>query len=64
MFILQAGPRICLGKEFGYRQMKIFAAVLLRFFVLALHDENTSVNYRSMITLSIEQGLHLTATAR
>ncbi|KAM0897118.1 hypothetical protein ACQ4PT_022787 [Festuca glaucescens] len=59
-----AGPRICLGKEFAYRQMKIFAAVLLRFFVLALLDENASVNYRSMITLSIEQGLHLTATAR
>ncbi|KAE8693799.1 hypothetical protein F3Y22_tig00110793pilonHSYRG00034 [Hibiscus syriacus] len=29
----QAGPRICLGKEFAYRQMKIFSAVLLRCFV-------------------------------
>ncbi|CAM0903273.1 unnamed protein product [Alopecurus aequalis] len=28
----QAGPRICLGKEFAYRQMKIFAAVLLYLF--------------------------------
>ncbi|KAL3571899.1 hypothetical protein D5086_025803 [Populus alba] len=26
----QAGPRICLGKEFAYRQMKIFAAVLMK----------------------------------
>ncbi|CAM0956397.1 unnamed protein product [Alopecurus aequalis] len=60
----QAGPRICLGKEFAYRQMKIFAAVLLRFFVLALRDENASVSYRAMITLYIEQGLHLTATLR
>lgn len=60
----QAGPRICLGKEFAYRQMKIFAAVLLRFFVLALRDENASVNYKTMITLYIDQGLHLTATAR
>uniref|UniRef100_A0ACD5U5N8 Uncharacterized protein n=1 Tax=Avena sativa TaxID=4498 RepID=A0ACD5U5N8_AVESA len=60
----QAGPRICLGKEFAYRQMKIFAAVLLHFFVLALPDEKASVNYRSMITLYIDQGLHLTATAR
>lgn len=25
----QAGPRMCLGKEFAYRQMKISAAVLL-----------------------------------
>ncbi|XP_048568254.1 cytochrome P450 704C1-like [Triticum urartu] len=60
----QAGPRICLGKEFAYRQMKIFAAVLLRFFVLELHDKYASVNYRTMITLYIDQGLHLTATAR
>ncbi|TVU31930.1 hypothetical protein EJB05_23642, partial [Eragrostis curvula] len=61
----QAGPRICLGKEFAYRQMKIFAAVLLRFFVFRLRDgENASVNYRIMLTLPIEQGLHLTATAR
>lgn len=60
----QAGPRICLGKDFAYRQMKIFAAVLLRFFVFNLRDENASVNYRAMITLYIEQGLHLTATAR
>ncbi|WVZ57450.1 hypothetical protein U9M48_007833 [Paspalum notatum var. saurae] len=61
----QAGPRICLGKEFAYRQMKIFAAILLRFFVFRLRDgENASVNYRTMMTLHIEQGLHLTATAR
>ncbi|TVU31940.1 hypothetical protein EJB05_23652, partial [Eragrostis curvula] len=60
----QAGPRICLGKEFAYRQMKIFAAVLLRFFVFRLRDENACVNYRTMITLHIEEGLHVTATAR
>jgi len=61
----QAGPRICLGKEFAYRQMKIFAAVLLRFFVFRLRDgEKATVNYRTMITLHIDEGLHLTATAR
>ncbi|GJN19955.1 hypothetical protein PR202_gb07275 [Eleusine coracana subsp. coracana] len=60
----QAGPRICLGKEFAYRQMKIFAAVLLRFFALRLLDEKATVNYRTMITLPIEEGLHLVATAR
>ncbi|KAL5727883.1 hypothetical protein ACHQM5_001027 [Ranunculus cassubicifolius] len=42
----QAGPRICLGKDFAYRQMKIFSAIML-------------VNYRTMITLHIDQGLHL-----
>ncbi|WVZ57433.1 hypothetical protein U9M48_007819 [Paspalum notatum var. saurae] len=49
----QAGPRICLGKEFAYMQMEIFAAVLLRFFVFRLRDgENASVKYRTMLTQS------------
>uniref|UniRef100_A0A0A9CE37 Uncharacterized protein n=1 Tax=Arundo donax TaxID=35708 RepID=A0A0A9CE37_ARUDO len=60
----QAGPRICLGMDFAYRQMKILAALLLRFFVFSLRDERASVKYRATITLLIEQGLHLTATAR
>ncbi|KAF8762529.1 hypothetical protein HU200_009360 [Digitaria exilis] len=60
----QAGPRICLGKEFAYRQMKIFAAVLLRSFVFRLRDGvGATVNYRTMITLHVDQGLHLTAHA-
>jgi hypothetical protein len=44
--------------------MKIFAAVLLRFFVLKLRDEKEIVGYRTTLTLAIDQGLHLTATAR
>lgn len=55
----QAGPRICLGKEFAYRQMKIFAAVLLRFFKFKLGDEKKDVEYRTMTTLHIDQGLYL-----
>lgn len=55
----QAGPRICLGKEFAYRQMKIFAAVLLRFFVFKLSDDEKAVNYRTMINLHIDGGLHI-----
>ncbi|RLN04328.1 hypothetical protein C2845_PM13G16120 [Panicum miliaceum] len=60
----QAGPRICSGKELAYRQMKVLAAVLLRFFVFKLRDEAASVSYRATITLLIEDGLHLTATPR
>ncbi|KAJ8506096.1 hypothetical protein OPV22_006982 [Ensete ventricosum] len=55
----QAGPRICLGKEFAYRQMKIFAAVLLRFFKFKLGDEKKDVEYRTTTTLHIDQGLFL-----
>lgn len=60
----QAGPRICLGKDFAYRQMKIFAAVLLHFFSFKLSDEDKVVKYRTMITLHIDQGLHINAFHR
>ncbi|MQM02777.1 hypothetical protein Taro_035549 [Colocasia esculenta] len=60
----QAGPRICLGKEFAYRQMKIFAATLVYFFMFKLSDETKAVNYRTMLTLHIDQGLHLRAGLR
>ncbi|KAL2233977.1 UNVERIFIED_CONTAM: cytochrome [Sesamum indicum] len=53
----QAGPRLCLGKEFAYRQMKIFSAILLRFFTMKLSDERKTVNYRPMLTLLIDGGL-------
>ncbi|GAV75693.1 p450 domain-containing protein [Cephalotus follicularis] len=60
----QAGPRICLGKEFAYRQMKIFSAVLLRCFVFKMSDEKNPVNYRTMINLHIDGGLHVLASHR
>ncbi|CAK7347948.1 unnamed protein product [Dovyalis caffra] len=60
----QAGPRICLGKEFAYRQMKIFAAVLLGGFIFKLADEKKPVNYRTMINLHVDGGLHVCALHR
>ncbi|KAF5952938.1 hypothetical protein HYC85_010882 [Camellia sinensis] len=60
----QAGPRICLGKEFAYRQMKIFSAVLLGCFVFKLSDDTKAVNYRTMINLHIDRGLHVRAFHR
>ncbi|CAA2992946.1 cytochrome P450 704C1-like isoform X1 [Olea europaea subsp. europaea] len=60
----QAGPRICLGKEFAYRQMKIFSTVLLRYFVFKLSDSRKPVNYRTMINLHIDGGLHVRAFHR
>lgn len=61
---LQAGPRICLGKDFAYRQMKILSAVLLKFFALRLSDETKAVNYRTMINLHVDGGLLLRALPR
>ncbi|KAJ9556354.1 hypothetical protein OSB04_010968 [Centaurea solstitialis] len=59
-----AGPRICLGKDFAYRQMKIVSIALLRFFVFKLADESRKVTYRTMFTLHIDGGLHLRAFPR
>ncbi|TXG70790.1 hypothetical protein EZV62_005725 [Acer yangbiense] len=60
----QAGPRICLGKEFAYRQMKMLGAVLVHFFKFRLVDETKEATYRTMFTLHMDQGLHLYAYSR
>jgi cytochrome P450 len=60
----QAGPRICLGKEFAYRQMKIFSAVLLGCFEFKMGNENRTVNYRTMLNLHIDGCLEVCAFNR
>ncbi|KAI3519537.1 hypothetical protein L1887_08737 [Cichorium endivia] len=57
----QAGPRICLGKEFAYRQMKILAAFLVYFFKFKLVDESKEATYRTMFTLHMDKGLNVYA---
>ncbi|GMP43038.1 hypothetical protein CsSME_00012561 [Camellia sinensis var. sinensis] len=59
-----AGPRICLGKDFAYRQMKIMSTALLQFFRFKLADETKNVTYKTMFTLHINGGLHLSAVPR
>ncbi|KAI3778126.1 hypothetical protein L2E82_07169 [Cichorium intybus] len=60
----QGGPRICLGKEFAYRQMKIMAAFLVLFFKFRLVDESREATYRTMFTLHMDKGLDLYAQPR
>ncbi|PKU59801.1 Cytochrome P450 704C1 [Dendrobium catenatum] len=60
----QAGPRICLGKDFAYTQMKIFAAALLHFFKFKLSSKSSDVHYKTMLTLHIDQGLYVLAYLR
>ncbi|KAH7839139.1 hypothetical protein Vadar_000232 [Vaccinium darrowii] len=45
----QTSPRIRLGKEFAYRQMKIFSAILTSSFIFKLSDEQTAGNYKVML---------------
>ncbi|KAL6861585.1 hypothetical protein ACP4OV_017285 [Aristida adscensionis] len=59
-----AGPRICLGKEFAYRQMKIMAASLIYLFRFKLADESKDLTYKTMFTLHMDKGLHLNAYRR
>ncbi|XP_015965934.1 cytochrome P450 704C1 [Arachis duranensis] len=60
----QAGPRVCLGKDFSYRQMKIFSAILLGSYKFKLVDEHKSIHYRTSLTLHLDGGLYLYAYRR
>ncbi|XP_054787895.1 cytochrome P450 704C1-like [Prosopis cineraria] len=60
----QAGPRQCLGKDFSYRQMKIFSAILLSSHKFKLADESKKAHYRTTLTLHMDGGLHLHAHPR
>ncbi|PON40897.1 Cytochrome P [Trema orientale] len=59
-----AGPRICLGKDFAYRQMKIVSIALIRFFHFKLANETKQVTYKTLLTLHIDGGLPLCAVSR
>ncbi|KAK9040539.1 hypothetical protein V6N11_015687 [Hibiscus sabdariffa] len=59
-----AGPRICLGKEFAYRQMKIFSMALVRCFRFELADDTKDAIYKVTFTLHMKGGLHLRAIPR
>ncbi|XP_057949846.1 cytochrome P450 704B1-like [Malania oleifera] len=59
----QAGPRICLGKDSAYLQMKMALAILCRFYKFSLVPGHT-VKYRMMTILSMAHGLKLTISRR
>ncbi|OMO90888.1 Cytochrome P450 [Corchorus olitorius] len=60
----QGGPRICIGKEFAYRQMKILAAFLLYFFQFRLVDETKEATYKIAFSLHLAEGLKVYALPR
>ncbi|XP_057493080.1 cytochrome P450 704B1 [Actinidia eriantha] len=55
----QAGPRICLGKDSAYLQMKMALAILCRFYKFSLVPGHP-VKYRMMTILSMAHGLKVT----
>ncbi|KAG2380069.1 Cytochrome P450 704B1 Long-chain fatty acid omega-hydroxylase [Vigna angularis] len=59
----QAGPRICLGKDSAYLQMRMVLAILCRFYKFKLVPGHT-VQYRMMTILSMAHGLKVTIHKR
>lgn len=59
----QAGPRICLGKDSAYLQMKMAMAILCRFYKFKLVPGHT-VKYRMMTILSMAHGLKVAVSIR
>ncbi|KAL3654243.1 hypothetical protein CASFOL_003924 [Castilleja foliolosa] len=59
----QAGPRICLGKDSAYLQMKMALAILCRFYEFKLVPGH-QVEYRMMTILSMKNGLKVTVSKR
>ncbi|CAI9096568.1 OLC1v1032748C1 [Oldenlandia corymbosa var. corymbosa] len=59
----QAGPRICLGKDSAYLQMKMALAIICRFYRFKLVPGHC-VKYRMMTILSMEKGLKVLVSRR
>lgn len=62
--INQAGPRICLGKDSAYLQMKMTTAILLRFFRFGLVPGDAPPQYAMMVVLYIANGVRLRVSPR
>ncbi|KAH0459551.1 hypothetical protein IEQ34_012365 [Dendrobium chrysotoxum] len=60
----QAGPRMCLGKDSSYLQMKMTLAIICRFFHFELVPCHPPVQYKMMTILSMANGLHVLVSAR
>lgn len=59
----QAGPRICLGKDSAYLQMKMSLAIMCRFFKFSLVPGHP-VKYEMMIILAMSHGVKVAAEIR
>ncbi|KAI5081953.1 hypothetical protein GOP47_0001696 [Adiantum capillus-veneris] len=59
----QAGPRICIGKDSAFLQLKITTAILCRFFTFKL-VQDCPVKYKTMAILAMAHGLKVFAVAR
>ncbi|KAH7300153.1 hypothetical protein KP509_24G046800 [Ceratopteris richardii] len=59
----QAGPRICLGRDSAYLQMKMTAALLLYFFRFCIVPDHV-VHYRVTLVMPMANGLFVNVSPR
>ncbi|XP_059298336.1 cytochrome P450 94A2-like [Lycium ferocissimum] len=63
--VFQAGPRICLGKEMAFLQMKrVVAGVLRRFKVVPVIEKGVEPIFVSYLTAKMKGGFHVTVEDR
>ena len=55
--VFHAGPRLCLGKEMAFAQMKLIAASVIERFEIEVCDENKCPEYELSLTLRMKNGL-------
>ena len=54
--VFHAGPRMCLGKEMAYIQMKSIAAAVIERFEVGMAEKEKSPKYLLSLTLRMENG--------
>ncbi|XP_021745849.1 cytochrome P450 94A2-like [Chenopodium quinoa] len=62
--VFHAGPRICLGKEMAYLQMKSIVACVVEQFDVDMVQKETSPQYVMSLTLRMKNGLPVKLKAR
>ncbi|KAM1098490.1 hypothetical protein ACFX19_015992 [Malus domestica] len=62
--IFHAGPRICLGKDLAYIQMKSIVASVMERFVIDIQDRDTCPEYLLSLTLRMKGGLPVSVRMR
>lgn len=55
--VFHAGPRLCLGKDLAYVQMKSVAASVLQLFDVDALNKDTCLEYLYVLTLRMKEGL-------
>lgn len=62
--VFHAGPRMCLGKEMAYIQMKSIAAIILERFHIEAVESNNAPKYLLAMTMKMKGGFPVKLTAR